>query len=136
MANIPFETLMTDRLVERSALEFENSIKKLHDAVASHSRVSVPWAPYEQLVTKTNISAVIQGVRKAYEARAMFATENPTWGPLPLGEECYPLLQAEGAMHMFGCFSFSLQLMGYDYLGHPPFHIFGCGVMAHPSAPE
>src|SRR5262249_16465127 len=66
----------------------------------------------------------------------MFAVENPAWGPLPLGDECNALIQATGAMHLLGCYAFSLQLMSYDYLGHPSLHTFGCGVMAHPAAPE
>jgi hypothetical protein len=136
MISKPFETYSSDRLVERSALEFENFVIKLCSAVASHSPISVPWAPYEQVVTTAYIPAVMRGARKAYEARAMFAVENPAWAPLPLGNECNALIQATGAMHLLGLYAFSLQLLSYDYLNHPRFYDFGCGVMAHPSTPE
>jgi hypothetical protein len=39
-------------------------------------------------------------------------------------------------MHVLGCYSCSLQMMNYDYVGHPRFHAFACGMMAHPAAPE
>jgi hypothetical protein len=79
MTNKLIESPITNRLVERSALEFENFITKLHGAVASHSRLSIPWAPYEQVFTEANIPAVTREVRKAYEAREMFAVENSAW---------------------------------------------------------
>jgi hypothetical protein len=88
------------------------------------------------VVTTPYIPAVVRGARKAYEARAMFAVENPAWGPLPLGDECYPFLRATGGMYVLGYYAFSLQLLSYDYLEHPSFHSFGCGVLAHPAAPE
>jgi hypothetical protein len=141
MTNKLIETFLcefptTNRLVERSALELENFIVRLHDAVAHRSPISVPWAPFTQLVTEAYIPAVMREVRKAFESRAMFAVENPAWSPLPLGSECNALIRATGAMHLLGLYSFSLQLMGYDYFGHPRFHTFGCGVMAHSSVPE
>jgi hypothetical protein len=136
MANKLIETPMTNRLIERATLEFENFVVKLHDAVAHRSLIDIPWAPFTQLVTEANIPAVEQGARKAFEARAMFAVENPGWGALPLGNECNALIKATGAMHLLGLYAFSLQLMGYDYFGHPRFYDFGCGVMAHPDAPE
>jgi hypothetical protein len=136
MINKPFETYSSDRLVERSALEFENFVAKQHSAVASRSPVNIPWAPYEQVVTAAYIPAVMRGARRAYEARAMFAMENPDWAPLPLGDECYPFLRATGGMYVLGHYAFSLQLLSYDYVGHPRFYNFACGVLAHPSAPE
>src|SRR5262245_47995772 len=73
---------------------------------------------------------------EAYEARARFAVEGPAWAQmLPIGEECYPLQKATGAMHVLGCYAFSLQLMSHDYLRHPKFYRFACGMMAHPDAP-
>jgi hypothetical protein len=136
MSNNLIETPTSNRLVERAALEFENFIVKLHDAVASHRQVDIPWAPYEQVITKAHIPAVTREVRKAFESRAMFAVEYPAWSPLPLGSECNALIRATGALHLLGLYSFSLQLMGHNYFSHPRFHTFACGVMAHPSAPE
>jgi hypothetical protein len=129
---------MSDRLLERCSIELEHFITKLHRNV-EHCEVataSIPIAPYEVQYTKETISNPISLARDAYNARAMFATEWPDWGPLPLGQECTPLLQAKGAMHLLGCYAFSLELMCYDYLGHPSFYRYGCGMMAHPDAPE
>jgi hypothetical protein len=39
-------------------------------------------------------------------------------------------------MHLLGLYAFSLQLMNYEYLGHPMLHDFCRDVMAHPRAPD
>jgi hypothetical protein len=127
-----------DRLVERCARDFERYVARLHFDVAHNCRVNIPWAPYEQRFTKTHIPMLIREVRKAYEARAAFALEGPTWAQmLPIFmEEIHPLQKATGAMHVLGCYASSLQLMNHDYLAHPRFPTFACGMMAHPDAPE
>ena len=46
------------------------------------------------------------------------------------------LYKAEGAMHILGCYALSLEAMDHDYLKHPRFYDFACGMMAHLSAPD
>ena len=132
---------MTNRLVERCAIEFERYVAKLHNEVLSTrsgvARAVIPTAPYEIEYRQSDIPLLTREVRRAYEARAMFALQAPSWcQPLPLGGECTGLLRARGAMHVLGCYSFSLELMSHDYFGHPQFYNFACGMMARPAAPE
>jgi hypothetical protein len=131
---------MNDRLLERCTIEFESCVAKLHSGVSDRCRISrtrFPLAPYEVEYTKSDIPWLIHEIRRAYDARAAFALEGPTWAQmLPLGDECTAFIRATGPMHLLGCYAFSLQLMGYDYFGHPRFYNFGCGVMAHPDAPK
>ena len=125
-----------ERLVERCALEFERYVAKLHREVG-RVRASIPIAPYEMEYTRSNIPKLIRMARTAFQARAAFALEGPSWAqPLPLGIEGAAFTGATGAMHVLGCYAFSLELMSHDYLGHPRFHDFACGMMAHTSAPE
>src|SRR5262245_55077295 len=124
------------RVLDRCKLEFAEEVSRLQNSLAAGCRTTIPWAPYETTVTKNNIPRLVLELRKVYEAKAAFALTGPTWGqPLPLGEECYGLLKAKGAMHMIGLFAFSLQLADYDYQTHPQFDDFACGVMAHEDAP-
>src|SRR5262245_43191050 len=107
------ELAMSERLVERCKLEFEQYVAKLHRSVSVPSRISIPVEPYEVQVTKSNLPWLIRELRRAYEARAAFALEAPSWAqPLPLGFESGPLLHARGAMRVLGCYAFSLELMG------------------------
>jgi hypothetical protein len=129
------------RLVERCTLEFERYVAKLRlDVLATHSgvaRASIPTVPYEIDYTASDIPSLAREMGRAYEARAMFAIEGPAWAQmLPIGEECYPLQKATGALFALGSYGFSLQLMDYAYFEHPKFYDFVCGMMAHPHAPE
>ena len=36
-------------------------------------------------------------------------------------------------MHLLGAYAFSLQMLDYNFVEHPSFFDFGCGVMAHPN---
>jgi hypothetical protein len=37
---------------------------------------------------------------------------------------------------LVNCFEMSLRCLGYDYLTHPPFHPYVCGILARPDAPD
>ena len=39
-------------------------------------------------------------------------------------------------MRLLGAYAFSLQMLDYDFVEHPSFFDFGCGVMALPGAPK
>ena len=68
----------------------------------------------------------------------MFARDAPAWAiPLPVGDEICPLLRStSGPICLLGHYACSLMMMSYDYSAHPSLSVFGCGVMAHPSAPD
>lgn len=130
---------MNDRLVERCAIEFECYVAGLHDSVPDCRGVataSVPWSHRELQFTTSEIPRLIHEIRTVMEARAWFSQTGPAWAqPLPIGDERSPLLRATGALFLLARYSFSLELMGYDYLGHPPFATFCAGAIAHPRAP-
>jgi hypothetical protein len=131
---------MTNRLVERCAIDFERYTAELHSKVAAErsgiATYSIHIAPYQMNYRASDIPYLIREARTAYEARARFALEGPAWAqPLPLGNECTAFFRARGAMHLLGLYALSLELLSYDYLKHPRFHEFGCGVMANEAAP-
>jgi hypothetical protein len=132
---------MSDRLLERAAIEFERFVIGLHDSMPDReglAKAPVPWSRHEMRFTQSEIPYLISETRKVLQARAHFAATGPAWAqPLPVGDEISPLLRAtSGPMCLLGHYACSLMMMSYDYLGHPqPFDYF-CGVMAHPRAPD
>jgi hypothetical protein len=132
---------MSDRLVQRCMLEFERYVEQLHSNLLATpggvAKANIPICPYLVDYTKSSIPDLVDIARAAYQARAAFAQEGPAWAqPLPIGDEVYPIYKAEGAMHILGCYALSLEAMDHDYLKHPRFYDFACGMMAHLSAPD
>jgi hypothetical protein len=131
---------MSDRFLERCAIEFERYVAGLHDSVPDNCGVAearVPWSRHEIQFTQSQIPWLIRAMRTVLLARAWFAQAGPAWAqPLPIGDECVPLSRATGAMYLLGAYAFSLQLRHYDFQTHPSFSTFGRGVMAHPRAPD
>ena len=112
----------------------------LHNSVPGRDGVaeaSVPWSRSGAQFTRNEIPYLIHQIHTVLRARAWHAVKGPAWAqPLPVGDEISPLLGATGAMCLLGNYSCSLMMMSYDYLGHPSFFDYGCGVMAHPHAPD
>ena len=130
---------MSDRLLERAAVEFEHYVIALHAAVPDReglAQAPVPWSRTGLRFAQTEIPGLVHEIRRVLRARALFAQAAPAWAPLPVGDEITPLLRATGAMCLLGHYACSLLMMSYDYLGHPTFYDYGAGVMAHPRAPS
>jgi hypothetical protein len=132
---------MSDRLRERCAIEFESYVAGLSNSVPDCHGICearVPWSYDKVQFRKSEAPRLIIEVGRLLLARAWFLTTGPAWAqPLPLGDsEWMPLMQRRGAMYLLGAYACSLQYSNYDYLEHPSFHAFGCGVMAHPHAPD
>jgi hypothetical protein len=132
---------MSDRLMERCAIEFERFVIGLSTARPDREGIAeapVPWSRNGVTFTQSEIPRLIREIREVLEARAWFLETAPRWAqPLPIGPELSPLFQARGAMHLLGRFACSLWMLGYyDYRVHPDFHAYGCGVMAHPHCPD
>jgi|SRR5215831_13884571 len=131
---------MYSKLQERCEIEFERYVAGVYSSEPDHCGhvcASVPWARGGWCFTKAGIPGLIREIRAALDARIWFSKHGPGWAqPLPLGEDCVAMLRMGGPPHLLGLYAFSLQLMNYDYLGHPQLYDFCCGVMAHPSAPK
>jgi hypothetical protein len=131
-----------DRLRERFAIELESYTRELSEGVPNCHGICtahVPWCRDEIQFRKNEAPQLIVEVGRLLQARAWFATAGPAWAqPLPLGDEEWMTLihHGRGAMYLLGLYSVSLQECRYDYIKHPSFHAFGCGMMAHPDAPE
>jgi hypothetical protein len=127
---------MHSTLEERCKAELERYAAKIYaskfDAYGQVG-VDVPWFHY----TAFSKAGLIYQIGTALAARAWFAKHGPAWAPqLPLGFEIPPLIRGGGPLHLLGRYAQSLETLGYDYITHPQLYDFGCGVMAHPDAPE
>jgi hypothetical protein len=131
---------MSDRLLERAAVEFEHYVVGLHNSMPDRdglAKAPVPWSRAGLRFAPSEIPYLISETRKVLLARAQFAATGPAWGqPLPVGDEITPLLRATGPMCLLGHYACSLMMMNYDFRTHPSFYDYGCGVMGHPRAPE
>ena len=132
---------MLDRILERSAVELERFVNGFVDSVPDRRGIAeapVPWSRTAWRFSRSEIPQLIREVRTVLLAQAYHSCRAPAWAdPLPVGDEIAPLLHStSGPMHLLGLFSCSLMMMSYDYPAHPSFTTFGCGVMAHPRAPD
>ena len=127
-------------LQERCELEFERYVAGIHASKFDDlgmACVSVPWARSGWGITKAGIPHVIGDIQAALDARIWFSVHGPDWAQeLPLGDECYPMMEASGLLHLLGRYGFSLWLLDFDYLTHPQIYEFSCGLMASPQTPE
>ena len=129
------------RVLERSAIALEHFVTAVNSSVPDcygTAEVAVPWSRQPVRFTKAEVPWLIRETRTVLLAQARHAQVAPPWAiPLPVGDEISPLLSStSGPMCLLGNFACSVMMMGYDYLGHPSFYDFGCGVMAHPRAPD
>src|SRR5262245_47995771 len=105
---------MSERLVERCALELERYVQKLHSGLLGNAvaRASIPIAPYEMAYTKDTISNPIdiarRGIRSARQVcrrgAGLGANAADRGGVLPLaegyrGHACLGLLCLLAATH-------------------------------------
>lgn len=131
---------MSNRLLERAAAEFEHYIIRLHAAVPDRegfAKACVPWSRTPLRFAQSEIPGLVREIQRVLQARAFFAQAEPAWAPLPVGDETTPLLRsASGPMCLLGNFACSLMMLSYDYLQHPPFFDYACGVMFNPHAPN
>jgi hypothetical protein len=74
--------------------------------------------------------------RMAKAAREWFAKNGPSdLQPLPLGYDEREHLKHGGADHILAWYARSLACCDYDFLKHPNFHDYACGVIASEHAP-
>jgi hypothetical protein len=73
-------------------------------------------------------------------ARKHFREHRPFPGApdLPLSRAEHEQLENDDdvRLELVSCYANSLCWLGYDYLIHPPFHPYVCGVLARPDAPD
>jgi hypothetical protein len=132
---------VSDRIFERATVEFQRLVAELNnsrpDRHSGMCEAVVPWSHNPVRFTRDEVPQLIDRTSRVMVARAVFAEDAPGWAaPLPVGDDIPPLLGTTGPLHLLGLFSNSLAMADYNPFGHPSFATFGCGVMAHPCAPD
>jgi hypothetical protein len=131
---------MSDRILERSAIALERFVTGFTTSryVDGIAEAPVPWSCHAVRFNPSEVPGLIRETRNVLQAIALFAETAPAWAiPLPVGDEISPLLRADsGPLCLLGSYACSLMMMSYDYRGHPSFHAYSCGVMAHQRAPN
>ena len=126
---------MDNRLLERSAVEFERYVEMLftygqNAFVACLREHPDPADCYMQLMDLAS---------RALRARAWFAKHAPCrYQPLPLvyyDEQEKIMCSGDFHRHLTVYYADSLQRLNFNYLKHPSFYDYCRGVMAHPDGP-
>jgi hypothetical protein len=129
---------MSDRVFARASIELEHFVTGINSSVPARNGVAeaaVPWSRNHVRFRQNQIPDLKRQTMNVLLSRALFVDDAPDWAPLPVGDEIPPLLGTTGPMHLLGLYAASLKAAGYNFLQHPTFNVFGCGVMAHPCAP-
>jgi hypothetical protein len=117
---------MHSNLTERCEREFERYVRELHrKKPGEFGMVSAdfPWGG--------------ACVREDAIPQVWFSKHGPAaLQPLPLAKDYGAMMRGSGPRYLLGCYGFSLEFMGYDYLTHPQFFEYARGVMAYPHTPK
>jgi hypothetical protein len=96
------------------------------------------WSCYlpggEELIT-----AYKHSLCRALAADDWFEQHKPSWAPKSsLSRAAHGKLDCDDDIrfHFLDCYEFSLSGVDYDYLIHPPFYCYACGIMASAHAPD
>jgi hypothetical protein len=78
-----------------------------------------------------------EAARRALKAQKWFAVYGPSdTQPLPLCHWDREMLKVGGLSHMVAWYARSLENLKYDFVTHPSFYDYACGVLASPRAPD
>jgi hypothetical protein len=130
---------MSDRFLERCAIEFERYVAGLHDSVPDNCGVAearVPWSRHEIQFTQSQIPWLIRAMRTVLQAHGSRKRGQPGRSPCRSATSACRCRGRPEPCTCWGAYAFSLQLRHYDFQTHPSFSTFGRGVMAHPRAPD
>ena len=130
---------MSDRILERTAILLERYIADISTPDdCGIVEALVPGSHRPVYLSKSEVPQLICETRNILQAQAFHARHAPRWAiPLPVGDEISPLLRSSsGPLCLLAHYSCSLRMADYNYTAHPSLSTFGCGVMAHPKAPD
>jgi len=128
------------------AHKFEKHVNEQFEAARSRARARgettfrVPYFSYSIYVDSGLIAIHKREVCLRHAAHKHFGGHKPSsWIPdLPRTVAEYERLENDDDVRfqLVNCFETSLSCLGYDYLTHPLFHPYVCGVLARPDAPD
>jgi hypothetical protein len=132
---------MRNSLIERSKLELEYYADRIINSKPDRHGIhgaEVPWASGGWCFPRASIPGVLRQVQAALAAKAWFSEHGPAWAqPLPLdGREHAAMIRGGGPLYLLGMYTLSLEMFDYDYMNHPQFFPYACGVMDYPHTPE
>jgi hypothetical protein len=124
-------------MTKMNAIEIKRYVDRLFKANRRESWAEIPILGGHYVPRKDNIRPLKKKACAALDARRWFYENGPAdLQPLPLSYGEREDLKRGGALHILAWFARSLEAEYYDYLGHPSFFDYACGVMASEHAPN
>ena len=119
-------------------IEIEQYVDRLFKANRKKSYVAdIPIVGGHYVPREDNVRPLKKKARAALAAREWFYENGPAdLQPLPLSYNEREDLKHGGVPHILAWFARSLEALDYNYLEHPPFCDYACGVMASEHAPD
>jgi hypothetical protein len=121
------------RQANMNSIEFEKYVNRLFQAKRRRDWALIPIVGGTYSPTEDNVRPLKKFVCAALLAREWFYENGPGDAqPLPLSWAERERLKGGGVPHILAWFARSLEARDYNYLEHPPFFDYACGVMASP----
>src|SRR5262245_4689609 len=127
------------------AYKFEKYVNGQFEAARSRARARgettfrVPYFSWPIHVDSGLIAIDKREACLRHAAHRHFGEHKPSgWPDLPVSSAEKERLENDDDVRfqLVNCFEMSLRCLGYDYLTHPPFRPYVCGVLARPDAPD
>jgi hypothetical protein len=117
-------------------IEIEQYVDRLFKANRKKSYADIPIVGGHYVPREDNVRPLKKKARAALAARVWFHENGPGYAqPLPLSYNERENLKRGGVAHILAWFARSLAARNYNYLEHPSFDDYACGVMASEHAP-
>jgi hypothetical protein len=132
--------MSSDRLLERSAIEFERGIERYAEMLFAN-RVSENQNAFDACLREhpEGYMRLLDLAERAMRARNWFARHAACrFQPLTLtfyDDQEDALCSGDLNRHVVVYYSYSLRGQGFDYLKHPGFYEYGRGLLADPDCP-
>jgi hypothetical protein len=119
-------------------IEIKQYVDRLFKANRKKSHVcDIPIVGGHYVPTEDNVRPLKKIARAALAACEWFNKNGPAdLQPLPLSMDDREALKTGEAPHILAWFARSLEALDYNYLEHPSFWDYACGVMASEHAPK
>jgi hypothetical protein len=124
-------------MTKMNAIEIKRYVDRLFKANRKEGLADIPIIGGHYVPGEDNIRPLKKKACAALAAREQFYENGPAYAqPLPLSYNEREALKHGGVPHILAWFARSLEARYYDYLEHPPFDDYACGVMASEHTPD
>jgi hypothetical protein len=125
------------RVMKMNTTEIKSYVDRLFKANRKEGLADIPIIGGHYVPGEDNIRPLKKKACAALAAREWFYEKGPAYAqPLPLSYGEREALKSGGVPHILAWYARSLEALDYNYLEHPSFDDYACGVMASEHTPD